>query len=73
LADETARGAGRTCEPWQRRLCAEERRVTWEAIYTARFGAEDYAEIRRIRGWLSEHPQQAMLLAFLASPDPYQP
>jgi Zn-finger nucleic acid-binding protein len=62
-----------TNEPWQRQLRAEERRATWEAIYTARFGADDYAEIQRVRAWLTEHPQQAMLLAFLTSPDPYQP
>lgn len=61
-----------TNEPWQRQLRAEERRATWEAIYTARFGAKDYAEIQRIRAWLSQHPHQAMLLAFLARPDPYQ-
>lgn len=60
-----------TNEPWQRQLRAEERRATWEAIYTARFGADDYAEIQRIRAWLTAHPQRAMLLAFLTSPDPY--
>jgi Zn-finger nucleic acid-binding protein len=62
-----------TNEPWQRQLRQAERRATWEAIYTARFGAEDYAEIQRVRAWLDAHPQRAMLLAFFTSPDPYQP
>lgn len=62
-----------TNEPWQRRLRQEERRAAWEQIYTERFGTDDYAEIQRVRAWLLAHPQQAMLLAYLASPDPYNP
>ena len=62
-----------TNQPWQRQLRAEERQATWEAIYWARFGADDYAEIQRVRAWLTAHPQQAMLLAFLTSSDPFNP
>jgi Zn-finger nucleic acid-binding protein len=60
-----------TNTPWQRRLRQEQRHATWRQIYTTRFGAEDYAEIQRIRVWLYSHPEQAMLLAYLTSPDPY--
>lgn len=59
--------------PWQRQLRAEERRAALEAIYTARFGADDYAELQRIRAWLDAHPQRSTLLAFLTSPDPFDP
>jgi hypothetical protein len=41
--------------------------------HTARFGAEGYTEIRRIRSWLTAQPQQAMPLAFLSSPNPFNP
>ena len=59
--------------PGQRRLREEERRATWEQIYAARLGTEDYSEIQRVRAWLTGHPRQAMLLAYLSSPDPYNP
>jgi Zn-finger nucleic acid-binding protein len=59
--------------PWQRRLRQEAQRNTWHTIYTARFGPADYAEIQRVRAWLEDHSQRDMLLAYLISPDPYQP
>jgi hypothetical protein len=43
-----------------------------ERIYTERFGAEDYAELRRIRAWLDAHPQRSSLLAYLDEEDPYK-
>lgn len=62
-----------TNAPWQRRLRQEAQRATWAQIYTERFGPTDYAEIQRVRAWLGAHPQRAMLLTYLTSPDPYHP
>ena len=57
---------------WQRRVRQEEHRQVLERIYTERFGAEDYAELRRIRVWLDGHPQRSSLLAYLSERDPYK-
>jgi hypothetical protein len=40
-------------------------------IYTGRFGAEDYAEIKRIRWWLETKMNREELLAYLIDRDPY--
>ena len=37
--------------------------------YEKRFGPEVYAEIKRIREWLSRQPQRAALLAYLSETD----
>ena len=60
-----------TTDAWQRRLRQEASRRAWEAIYTEKFGADDYAEIRRVKDWLRQHPARQMLLAYLAHDDPY--
>ncbi|MFL5806535.1 MAG: hypothetical protein ACJ8CR_33010 [Roseiflexaceae bacterium] len=60
-----------TTDAWQRKLRQETSRRAWQAIYTEKFGADDYAEIRRIKAWLSQHPARQMLLAYLAHDDPY--
>jgi Zn-finger nucleic acid-binding protein len=58
--------------PWQSRVRAEEHRMALEQIYSAKFGPEDYRELRRIKDWLYRHPQQMALLAYLNDPDPYK-
>ena len=57
--------------PWQREVWQEEHRKARQALYTERLGESDYAEIQKIRGWLSDHPHRAMLLAYLIADDPY--
>jgi hypothetical protein len=42
-----------------------------EEIYLSRFGADDYAEITRIRAWLQAHPKRPELLAYLTDKDPF--
>ena len=37
-----------------------------------RFGAEVYAELKRVRGWLQEHPASDQLFAYLRDEDPYR-
>jgi Zn-finger nucleic acid-binding protein len=56
---------------WQQRIVAAEQRQWLEQLYRERFGADDYAEIRRIRQWLTDHPNGATLLAYLTDRDPY--
>jgi Zn-finger nucleic acid-binding protein len=57
--------------PWQRRIREEESRRTWQQIYTERFGEQDYADIRRIKAWIDQHPERQSLLAYLVSENPY--
>lgn len=57
---------------WQRQVRQEEHRRRMAEIYTARFGSEDYAELRRIRAWLDGHAQRSSLLAYLSEDDPYR-
>ena len=59
-------------EPWQHKLRPEETRRRFERMYLDRFGPEDYAEIKRIRAWLKQHPHGANLLAYLTDEDPYK-
>jgi Zn-finger nucleic acid-binding protein len=59
-------------EHWQRGIRADAQRAHVERLYTEKLGAETYAEIQRIKQWLAEHPQQAMLMAFLMDDNPYQ-
>ena len=59
-------------EPWQRELRQERHRRAMRAIYAERFGADDYAEVQRVKAWLDAHPARSMLLAYLADADPYR-
>lgn len=58
--------------PWQERLHDQEDVTRMEQIYITKFGEVDYALIQNIRGWLRDHPQSQMLLAYLMSEDPYE-
>ena len=42
-----------------------------EEIYVSRFGADDYAEVQRIRRWLDTKTNREELLAYLTDKDPY--
>jgi Zn-finger nucleic acid-binding protein len=56
--------------PWQAEATREERKRRLEHMYIRKFGAEDYAEIKRVRAWLGEHKYKHELLAYLTDPDP---
>lgn len=58
-------------EPWQRSVREEEHRQAMQEIYTKRFGQEDYAKLKELRGWIRDHPQSSALLAYLMDADPY--
>lgn len=58
-------------QPWQDRVRAEATRKRLQEIYQDRLGADDYAEISRIRTWLNTHPQQSRLMAYIMDQDPY--
>lgn len=58
-------------EPWQNQLRADETRKRIQAIYEQQLGNDDYSEIRRIRTWLLDHPQQSRLMAYIMDRDPY--
>lgn len=56
---------------WQTEANRTARKQRMEGIYTGRFGAEDYAEIKRIRWWLDTKTNREELLAYLIDRDPY--
>jgi Zn-finger nucleic acid-binding protein len=56
--------------PWQAKASREDRKRRLEQMYIRKFGAEDYAEIKKVRGWLAEHEHKHELLAYLTDPDP---
>ncbi len=56
---------------WQAAARKEERKKKLEQIYIGRFGAEDYAEIKRIRAWLDSHRNKQYLVAYLTDADPF--
>jgi len=56
---------------WQTGAQREIRKKKLEEIYISRFGAEDYAEIKRVRWWLDTKTNKEELLAFLTDRDPF--
>lgn len=56
---------------WQAEALKERRRKHLEEIYISRFGADDYAEITRIRAWLDGRPNKHELVAYLTDHDPF--
>ena len=56
---------------WQAQAQREKRKKKFEEIYVERFGAEDYAEIKRVRWWLDTKINREELVAYLTDKDPY--
>jgi Zn-finger nucleic acid-binding protein len=56
---------------WQDGAQKEARKRRLEQIYRTRFGAEDYAEIERVRVWLATRQNKTDLLAYLTDKDPF--
>jgi Zn-finger nucleic acid-binding protein len=56
---------------WQTEAQRLERKKKMEQIYVGRFGADDYAEIKRIRYWLDSKVNREELLAYLMDKDPF--
>jgi len=56
---------------WQDAAEKEARKKRLERIYIARFGAEDYVEIERMRAWLAARSNRQELLAYLTDKDPF--
>jgi Zn-finger nucleic acid-binding protein len=57
--------------PWQKQVQREHTREHLDTIYTERFGAADYAELKRIRAWVYSRAKRESVLAFLNDVDPY--
>lgn len=58
-------------EQWQKKIKEQKAESTFDALYLAKFGQQDYTKIKDLREWFSEHPQKADLRAFLLADDPY--
>jgi Zn-finger nucleic acid-binding protein len=56
---------------WQNEAQRLARKKKLQQIYTSRFGADDYSEIKRIRHWLEGKTNREELLAYLIDKDPY--
>ena len=57
---------------WQGEARREARKKRLEEIYVSRFGAENYAEIKKIRSWLDTVENKEEVLAYLADKDPFE-
>lgn len=51
---------------WQRYITQAEKRKHLEKLYQERIGAEDFAELKRIKEWVRKHPKAADMLRYLA-------
>lgn len=58
-------------EPWQRKVKSDQTKETLEAMYYEEFGEIDYAKLKEIRIWLSEHDKKQNMLAYLLAKNPY--
>lgn len=58
--------------PWQDDIHSTEARNHMDKLYLEKFGAEDYERVKQTREWLTNHPKQGMLLAYLQANDPYK-
>ena len=56
---------------WQDEAQKEVRKKRMEQIYIGRFGADDYAEIEKIRAWLATRQNKQDLLAYLTDKNPF--
>jgi Zn-finger nucleic acid-binding protein len=56
---------------WQTQARRVPRKQHLEQVYIRRFGADDYAEIKKIRAWLETRQNKQGLLAYLTDKDPF--
>jgi Zn-finger nucleic acid-binding protein len=56
---------------WQAQARKASRKKALELDYIRRFGADDYAEIQRVRAWLETRQDKQGLLAYLTDDDPF--
>lgn len=54
-------------DAWQQRVQAAELQARRDADLRARLGSATFDEIRRLQGWLRDHPQRSEILALLNS------
>jgi len=58
-------------DAWQRQIRYARRKRYWQATYTQKFGAEEYARLQELKRWLDQHPDRRHVLTYLAREDPY--
>jgi|GEM_PF-150239 len=58
-------------DAWQRQIRYARRKRSWQATYTQKFGAEEYARLQELKRWLDQHPDRRHVLTYLAREDPY--
>ena len=52
---------------WQAAIRGDDHQAAMDEIWREQIGPSDFTEIRRIKAWLSKHPKQAELYAYLMS------
>lgn len=52
---------------WQQQIRKEDRARHLQKLFTKKVGEEDFAEIKRVKDWLDQHPLRFELRAFLDS------
>ncbi|MAQ01446.1 MAG: hypothetical protein CL586_04880 [Alteromonadaceae bacterium] len=56
---------------WQKQIQRESSASNLSAIYSQKFGEENYEKVKAIRAWLINQPNKADLRAYLLAEDPY--
>lgn len=59
-------------DAWQTQMRDEISKKTMEAVYDEKFGPETHKELKRLKEWLDQQPQQSALIAYLKSDAPYE-
>jgi Zn-finger nucleic acid-binding protein len=58
-------------EHWQQIIRSQRSEDTFDMLYLAKFGEQDYEKIKSLRTWLINHPKKADIRSFLLAVDPY--
>lgn len=57
---------------WQKAVRDEGVRARMDEVYLSRLGRETFARAKEIRAWLADHPEKALILAFIADQQPHE-
>lgn len=52
--------------PWQRKIRLSNSEKSIEGSFKNKLGDKDYMRLKEINGWINDHPEKAMLLAYLS-------
>lgn len=56
-------------QEWQENILEDEIRKNIEEEYLNIFGEKDFEELKRIKKWITEHPEKSSIISFLCNTD----